>query len=133
MSATADLSAAADVVGLANEVIAYDLAHAASAAATARALLDYGAKGDTEAALACAFAADMVHDVITRLAGREHLWGVDSAPLRDAHPFLETYRDPDYLAALAETPGARHLDADMELVQDTFRAFATNVVAPQAE
>src|SRR5215211_5101161 len=152
MSATADLSAAADVVGLADEVIAtavrhlnetggpdanqvfaYDLAHAASAAATARALLDYGAKGDTEAALACAFAADMVHDVITRLAGREHLWGVDSAPLRDAHPFLETYRDPDYLAALAEAPGARHLDADMELVQDTFRAFATNVVAPQAE
>ena len=75
----------------------------------------------------------MVHDLITRLAGREHVWGVDTAPLRDAHPFLETYRDPDYLAALAETPGARHLDDDMELVQDTFRAFATNVVAPQAE
>ena len=114
-------------------MFAYDLAHAASAAATARALLDYGAKGDTEAALTCAFAADMVHDLITRLAGREHVWGVDTAPLRDAHPFLETYRDPDYLAALAETPGARHLDGDMELVQDTFRAFANNVVAPQAE
>jgi (2S)-methylsuccinyl-CoA dehydrogenase len=152
MSETADLSAAADVVGLADEVIAtavrhlnetggpdanqvfaYDLAHAASAAATARALLDYGAKGDTEAALTCAFVADMVHDLITRLAGREHVWGVDTAPLRAAHPFLEVYRDPDYLAALAETPGARHLDGDMELVQDTFRAFATNVVAPQAE
>jgi (2S)-methylsuccinyl-CoA dehydrogenase len=147
-----DLSAAADAVALAdgvigtavrhlndtggpdaNQVFAYDLAHAASAAATARALLDYGAKGDLEARLTCAFVADMVHDLITRLAGREHVWGVETAPLRDAHPFLEACRDPEFVAALAETPGDRHLDADMELVQDTFRAFATNVVAPQAE
>ncbi|MGH9270919.1 MAG: acyl-CoA dehydrogenase family protein, partial [Ilumatobacteraceae bacterium] len=150
--AAPDLSAAADVVGLvdgvigtavrrladqggpdAEQVLAYDLAHAASAAATARALLDYGAKGDVEARLACAFTADMVHDVITRLAGREQLWGVETAPLRDAHPFLERYRHPDFVAALAEQPGPRHLDADMELVQDTFRSFAANVVAPQAE
>ncbi len=148
----ADLSAAADAVALADgvigaavrhlnenggpeahQVLAYDLAHAASAAATARALLDYGAKGDTEARIACAFAADMVHDLITRLAGREKTWGVDAAPLGDAHPFLETYRDPDFVASLAETSGPRHLDADMELVQDTFRSFATNVIAPQAE
>jgi (2S)-methylsuccinyl-CoA dehydrogenase len=152
MGVTPDLPAAAEAVTLAddvigtavrhlnetggpdaNQVFAYDLAHAASAAATARALLDYGAKGDTEARLACAFAADMVHDLITRLAGREQVWGVETAPLRSAHPFLETYRDPEFVASLAETPGARHLDADMELVQDTFRAFATNVVAPQAE
>ncbi|MGI9029641.1 MAG: acyl-CoA dehydrogenase family protein, partial [Ilumatobacteraceae bacterium] len=150
--AAPDLSAAADVVGLvdgvigtavrrladqggpdAQQVVAYDLAHAASAAATARSLLDYGAKGDVEARLACAFTADMVHDVITRLAGREQLWGVETAPLRDAHPFLERYRHPDFVAALAEEPGPRHLDADMELVQDTFRSFAGKVVAPQAE
>jgi (2S)-methylsuccinyl-CoA dehydrogenase len=149
---TADLSAAAEAVALAdgvigtavrhlngtggpeaNQVLAYDLAHAASAAATARALLDYGAKGDTEARLTCAFAADVVHDLITRLAGREQVWGVEPDPLRDAHPFLATYRDPDFVASLAETSGPRHLDADMELVQDTFRAFASNVVAPQAE
>ena len=52
---------------------------------------------------------------------------------RDAHPFLERFRDPEFLASLAETPGPRHLDGDMELVQDTFRSFAANVVAPQAE
>ncbi|MGI9051568.1 MAG: acyl-CoA dehydrogenase family protein, partial [Ilumatobacteraceae bacterium] len=80
--AAPDLSAAADVVDLADgvigaavrhlaesggpdaqQVLAYDLAHAASAAATARALLDYGAKGESEASIACAFAADMVHDL----------------------------------------------------------------------
>ena len=117
----------------ANQVLAYDLAHAASAAATARALLDYGAKGDTEARIACAFAADMVHDLITRLAGREQVWGVETAPAARAHPFLATYRDPDVPRLAGRDAGPRHLDADMELVQDTFRAFANNVVAPQAE
>ena len=34
---------------------------------------------------------------------------------------------------LAETSGPRHLDGDMEMVQDTFRAFAAKVIAPQAE
>ncbi len=147
-----DLSAAADVVALtdgviatavrrltelggpdAQQVFAYDLAHAGSAAATARALLDYGGKGDTEARIACAFVADAVHDLISRLAGREALWGVEPDALHGAHAFLATYRDPEFLAGLAESPGPRHLDAEMELVQDTFRAFAANVVAPQAE
>jgi (2S)-methylsuccinyl-CoA dehydrogenase len=147
-----DLSTAAEAVGMAddviaaavrhlnatggpdaNQVFAYDLAHAASAAATARALLDYGAKGDTEGRIACAFAADMVHDLATRLIGREALWGVRVADLAAAADVVTAYRDPEFLASLAETPGARHLDADMELVQDTFRAFANNVVAPQAE
>ena len=43
------------------------------------------------------------------------------------------FRDPEFVASLAESSGPRHLDADMELVQDTFRSFAHNVVAPQAE
>ncbi|MDO9173474.1 MAG: acyl-CoA dehydrogenase, partial [Actinomycetota bacterium] len=83
--ATPDLAGAADVIELASsvvgkgvrhlaanggpdaqQVLAYDLAHAAAQVETARAMLDYGAKGDTEGRLACAFAADMVHDVITR-------------------------------------------------------------------
>ena len=48
------------------QVLAYDLAHAAAQVATARAMLDYGAKGDVEARITCAFVADMVHDLITR-------------------------------------------------------------------
>ncbi len=115
------------------QVLAYDLAHAASAAATGRAMLDYGNHGETEARLTCAFVADVIHDLAMRLVGREELWGVKAVELADAAPFVSAFRDPAFLADLAESAGPRHLDDDMELVQDTFRAFADNVVAPHAE
>ena len=147
-----DLHAAADVIELAQGVVgkairhlaanggpdrhqtlAYDLAHAAAQVATAKSLLDYGAKGEVEAKITCAFTADMAHDLISRLMGREALWGVDVDPLRSVHPFLATYRDPDFVASLAETPGPRHLDDEFEMVQDTFRSFADNEIKPRAE
>ena len=67
-------------------MLAYDVAHAAAAAATARVLLDYGAKGDLEAAITCAFAADIVHDLLGRVIGREQLWNADSARPRPRPP-----------------------------------------------
>ena len=107
MSTTPDLARAADVIELArnvvgkgvrhlaasggpdvHQVLAYDLAHASAAVETARSLLDYGAKGDTEARLTCAFVADMLHEVITRLIGRESQWGLSSNPLLDAADFM---------------------------------------------
>src|SRR5918994_2010083 len=150
--ASPDLAAAAEVLGLADDavsagvarlnaaggpdaeqVLAYDLAHAAAGAATARSMLDYGARGDVEARLTCAFVADVVHDLADRTIGREERWGIAPDALERARPFLAAFRAPEFVAALADSPGPRHLDADMELVQDTFRSFATNVVAPHAE
>ncbi len=116
-----------------NQVLAYDIAHAASAISTARSMLDYGSKGDVESALTCGFVADAVHDLVTKLIGREQLWGVDPAALAPAHDFVAKYRDPAFLASLASTPGPRHLDSDFELVQDTFRSFGEKVISPQAE
>ena len=116
-----------------HQVLAYDLAHGAAAVETARSMLDYGAKGETEGLLTCAFTADMVHDLITRTAGREASWGLEAAPFASVNDFLATYRSPEFLASLAETPGPRHLADDYEMVQDTFRAFGANVIAPHAE
>ncbi len=116
-----------------HQVFAYELAHAGAGIATARAMLDYGARGDTEARLTCGFAADAVHDLAARLLGREELWGVEQGVLAPATAFVTTYRDPDFMASLASTPGKRHLDDDMEMVQDAFRAFATDQIAPHAE
>jgi (2S)-methylsuccinyl-CoA dehydrogenase len=147
-----DLQAAADVIQLADgavgrawrhlaahggpdvhQVVAYDLAHAAAQVATAKSLLDYGAKGDVEARISCAFTADMVHDLITRLCGREASWGLDPAPMRDAHSFLDRFRAPEFVASLADQPGPRHLVDEFEMVADTFRAFADNEIGPRAE
>ena len=115
------------------QVLAYDLAHAGAAVETARSMLDYGAKGELEATLTCAFVADMVHDLVSRLIGREKLWGVDPSTLAESHDFVEKYRDPNLLASLANKSGPKYLDDDNEMVQDTFRSFAAKVIAPHAE
>jgi (2S)-methylsuccinyl-CoA dehydrogenase len=149
---TADLTAAGEAVSLAEravaaaatrlaelggpdrqQVFAYDLAHAAAGVATARAMLDYGALGDVEARLTCGFVADAVHDLVTRLIGREQLWGVDPVLLAPAHEFVTAYRDPEFVASLANTPGPRHLSDEMEMVRQSFGSFADDVVAPHAE
>jgi len=149
---TADLSSAKAVIDLAHEVVdtatrtlaargsldtdqvlAYDLAHAAAAVATSRAMLGYGEKGDIEADMACAFVADAVADLASKVWGREADWGIEPGALDDARSFVTTYRDPAFLAGLAADEGPRHLDADFEMVQDTFRRFADEKIRPVAE
>jgi (2S)-methylsuccinyl-CoA dehydrogenase len=121
-----------------NQVIAYDLAHAAAAAEAARVMLGYAEHGEIESMLARAFVADAVADVVSRLVGRETLWGVDPALLAPAHDFVTAHRAPAFLEALAEEcakqgTGPTHLDADFELVADTFRRFADDKIRPVAE
>lgn len=147
-----DLIAAANVLELAQRVVrqgtatlassggpdvaqalAYDLAHAAAALEAARSMLEYGAFGETEAALTCAFMADVVGELASRLFGREATWGIDPTALDEARPFCGVYRDPVFLAGLAGQEGPRHLDDDFELVQDTFRRFADQKLKPIAE
>jgi (2S)-methylsuccinyl-CoA dehydrogenase len=149
---TADLTAAADAIELASQVVqrgtatlaagggadadqvlGYDLAHTAAAVETARAMLEYGAKGELEASIACAFAADAVGELASRLFGRETTWGIEPTALDGARPFCATYRDPAFLAGLAGQEGPRHLDDDFEMVQDTFRRFADEKLKPIAE
>jgi (2S)-methylsuccinyl-CoA dehydrogenase len=115
------------------QVLAYDIAHAAAGVALARSVLDYGKKGDVEARIACAFVADTAHDLAGRVLGRERQWGVEPNAFEPMTPFLASYRDPEFLASLAGEEGSRHLDADFELVQDTFRRFAEDKVRPVAE
>ena len=115
------------------QVLAYDVAHAAAAVEMASALLDYGAKGDVEARITCAFVADAVADLAAKLYGREATWGVEASALDGARAFVASWRSPEALAELALEPGPRHLDPDFELVQDTFRRFADEQLKPVAE
>jgi (2S)-methylsuccinyl-CoA dehydrogenase len=117
----------------ASQVLAYDIAHAAAAVRTAEALLAYGTHGDTEARIACAFAADAVADLAARLVGRGHLWGAAADWMAPAEEFVAAFHDPAFLATLADCQDHRHLDADFELVRETFHRFAENQIRPRAE
>jgi (2S)-methylsuccinyl-CoA dehydrogenase len=117
----------------ANQVVSYDIAHAAAAVGTARAVLEYGEQGDVEAAIASAFVADVVADLTGKVAGREALWGVEPDWAAPVAAFVEAQREPAVLAALAATEGPRHLGEDFELVRETFHRFAEEKVRPHAE
>ncbi len=117
----------------ANQVVAYDVAHAAAAVATARAALAYGALGETEGRLATAFVADVLADLVGRVAGREAAWGAEVGWIAPAADFLRAGRDPATLAALANVEAPRHLGSDFELVRETFHRFAEDKVRPHAE
>src|SRR3954469_17787191 len=80
-----------------NQADAYDLAHAASAVDCGRAMLAYGAKGDVEARMTCAFVADAVYDVATKILGREAQWGVEPGALDGALDFVRSFRDPSFV------------------------------------
>lgn len=153
MTVMPDLPAAADAIDLADrvvgkavrrlasleggpdehQVLAYEIAHAAAGVATAKSLIDYGNKGDDEGKITCAFTADMVHELASKILGREDDWGVERDALANAHAFMSTYRSAEFMASLASTAGPLHLSSDMEMVADTFDAFAQNVIAPHAE
>jgi (2S)-methylsuccinyl-CoA dehydrogenase len=148
----ADLGAAADAVARAeqvvtgatrtladgggvdaNQVVAYDLAHAAAATATARGVLDYGARGELEARIACAFVADVVADLVAKVVGRETLWGSDVSVFSPVEEFVRVHRHPATLAELCGEQGPRHLSEEFELARDTFHRFAEQEVRPHAE
>ncbi len=113
--------------------LAYDVAHSASALATARAALNYAAKGEDESKLAAAFLALALADVAGRVLGREELWGLAAEWFQPFARFVATYREPSFLASLAETPGPRHLGEDFESVAELFHRFADEQVRPHAE
>ncbi|MFT7599102.1 MAG: (2S)-methylsuccinyl-CoA dehydrogenase [Acidimicrobiales bacterium] len=117
----------------ADQVLAYDLAHAAAAIETARGMLDYGSKGEIEAKLACVFIADAVADLGSKIWGRETQWATTNNALDGAREFVSAWRDPATLADLAFQEGPLHLDSEFELVRDTFRRFGQEQIAPHAE
>ena len=87
------------------QVLAYDVAHAAAGVRTAEAFLGYGSHGDTEARLACAFAADAVADLASRTVGRAAQWGAATDWMAPAEAFVAAFRDPAFLASLGRTAG----------------------------
>src|SRR5918995_1059043 len=120
------------------QVLAYDLAHLASALEGCRVMLDYGGHGELEGMLAGAFVADVVADVAGRIVARDEVWGVSPDVLRPALDFVDDRRSPEFLESIAarlpkQGTGPAHLSDDFELVRETFHRFAEEKVRPVAE
>jgi (2S)-methylsuccinyl-CoA dehydrogenase len=121
-----------------HQAVAYDLAHAASAVAGCRVMLEYATEGELEAQLAFVYIADAFADVMGRLVGRDEEWGVDPAAVAPAHAFVSRYREPAVLEALADQlpkagTGPAHLPDEFDMVRDTFHRFAQDRIRPVAE
>ena len=121
-----------------HQVLAYDLAHAASAVAGCRVMLDYADQGDYEARLATAFIADAVWDLAAKVTTRELEWGAAPGGLGPALAFVTAHRTPAFLDTIAAAlpvrgSGPAHLDDDFDLVRDTFHRFAEDKIRPVAE
>jgi len=116
-----------------DQVVAYDVAHAASATMAARSMVDYAALGEVESQLAAAFIAEVLVDLCARVAGREGAWGVEADWWAPAAAFLSEFRSPAFLSFLCDQQVPTHLDSDFELVRETFHRFAEEQVRPRAE
>ncbi|MHB8296697.1 MAG: acyl-CoA dehydrogenase family protein [Acidimicrobiales bacterium] len=115
-----------------NQVLGYDLAHAAAAIAIARSSIEHATGSDAGAPLAAAFAGHALAGIASSVFGREDAWAAGdllSATSRAIRPF----RDPAFLAELATATGSPLLSEDFELARDTFRRFAEERVRPFAE
>ncbi|MDA8101762.1 MAG: acyl-CoA/acyl-ACP dehydrogenase [Nitrospiraceae bacterium] len=130
-AAVAELAKAGDVDS--NQVLAYDLAHIAAGVTAARAVLAYAAKGEVEEALSLAFVADAARDLAARAFGREADFGIGQAELEEMRAFVARYNSPAFVASLAGAAGSPGLSEEMEMVRDTFRRFADEVVRPRAD
>ncbi len=117
----------------ANQGFAYDLAHAASSLATARATIDYGTRGDVESRIAVVFVAQALSDLAGRALGHEKLWDLPENWFGPFSSFVAAYRDAAFVGSLAETPGPTHLDPEFAMVASTFHRFAEQEVRPHAE
>ena len=121
-----------------HQVLAYDVAHAAAAVEASRVMCAYGEQGEMESMLARAYIADAFADIVSRLIGRDTMWGIDPATLAPASAFVTAHRDPAFLEQLADQcakhgSGPTHLSDDFELVAETFRRFAEDKIRPVAE
>jgi len=121
------------------QTVAYDLASVSSAVAAAEHLTGWGERGELEAMLALAYAADVGADLTARLVGREADWGLEPGVLDGVREQLAAGRDAALLSRIADhvlrtgEAGDRHLPEDLEMVRQTFRRFAEDKVVPVAE
>lgn len=135
-----------------HQLASYELAFCAAELYAARHIVEYAdaapgnGGGEIEARLALSFCAEAVNNIRGRLAARPADYGLDADRLaaslsgHEVNVFVEAHLSSAALEALGQMVidrdgvlGVSMLDEDHEMIRDTFRRFATDVVMPLAE
>ncbi|SHE72299.1 (2S)-methylsuccinyl-CoA dehydrogenase [Ferrithrix thermotolerans DSM 19514] len=116
-----------------DQVLAYELAHTAASVQASNSALNYARRGSTQLKLAQVFVADVVDTIISGAVKHEHIFDLPSNEYEYMVAFRRRYGNPNFTSQLAETQGDRGLDAEFELLQDTFRRFAEQKLFPVAD
>ena len=121
-------------------MLAYDLAHAASAVEGCRVMLDYAEHGEVESMLARAFIADAIADLGAKAARpRSGVGRRRRALLADALPFVEAHRSPAVpRVGRRDAAEQRHRaratsPTTSSSCAETFHRFAEDKIRPVAE
>jgi (2S)-methylsuccinyl-CoA dehydrogenase len=116
-----------------DQVFLYDLSHAAAGVSMCATALTYGELGDDEAHLANVFIGRVIAQLGATLWSAHGRWGVAVDALAEAQPFAVAGTASDYVAGASALKVPLHLADDLAMVADTFRRFAEEKIAPQAE
>ena len=116
-----------------DQLLLYDLSHAAAGVSICEAGLDYAEHGEAEARLAMVLAGRVVSQLGASLWSAHDRWGVPADALEPAQLFASKATSGDFVAGAAELDCSSHLREDLQLVADTFRRFAEEQIAPHAE
>ena len=128
------------------QLAVYEYAFTVTGLRVAESMLDYAAsRGESERRMAILCTAETLHEMRTRLQARPNDFGMDAATI--AAPFdtpmlrdflaseLAAARYQELATALATAGGygSAGLTEEQEMIRDTFRRYAEDVVAPLAE
>jgi len=116
-----------------DQVVLYDLSHAAAGISMCETALRIAERGSDEAALAHVFIGRVISQLGATLWSAHDRWGVGPDALGDAQSYAAAATAADFVATVATAQPPSHLPDDLSLVADTFRRFAQDKIAPQAE
>ena len=116
-----------------SQVFLYELAHARSALSIAQSFKDFAKRGEKEKLLVELFCSDAFKSISNMSFGLGNLWGFSDDDIHKLNQYVSAYGSPEKYSSAADLSIQSYLDADLELVADTFRRFGQDNIEHHAE
>lgn len=116
-----------------HECIAYNLAHSKAALEVAKSLTNLDLDQEDNALLASSFTADALWQIACSFLGESEFTEKLNDLLTACLPFVNKYKDADFIASLKDYSFSQALEPEFQLVAETFRKFGETYIKPYAE